>query len=266
MKARILRENSHRDIRAEVIVKRLGAEESSNNPDLIIGTGASFSQSILEEKALKVATTMPEAHKDKFDIIITPSYEPHEAGDNIITTIGLVNSVNKEILEEKGGDKKIYAVLVGGKHAVGNITIEDANKLADIINGIEGASFLVTNCSRTEKRTFEALKEQIEGEFYDYKENRETENPYLKMLDKADGIIVTGDSVRMISESCSSGKPVFIYPPLDKPFQYEPLWKELKDGGFARILDKNNDFNFEPEKPLDEAGRVAEIIRKKLLK
>ena len=37
------------------------------------------------------------------------------------------------------------------------------------------------------------------------------ENPYFGILGLADNIVVTADSVNMISEACATGKPVYVY-------------------------------------------------------
>ncbi len=37
------------------------------------------------------------------------------------------------------------------------------------------------------------------------------DNPYLAMLGAADAVVVTGDSVSMVSEAATAGKPVYVW-------------------------------------------------------
>ena len=42
------------------------------------------------------------------------------------------------------------------------------------------------------------------------------ENPYLSMLACAEAFIVTADSVNMLGEACTTGKPVFVFEPSER--------------------------------------------------
>jgi mitochondrial fission protein ELM1 len=84
------------------------------------------------------------------------------------------------------------------------------------------------------------------------------ENPYLGYLATADAIVVTADSVSMISEACATGAPVFIaLPELAGP-RHRRLIATLSRAGQVRLL--HNNIRPWERPPLDEAGRVAEEI------
>ena len=87
------------------------------------------------------------------------------------------------------------------------------------------------------------------------------ENPYHGFLANADAIVVTADSVSMISEACASTAAVYIaLPELASPKQ-RMFAETLYQAGHARPL--GNSVARWPRPPLDEAGRVAAEIRRR---
>ena len=50
---------------------------------------------------------------------------------------------------------------------------------------------------------------------FDYND-RDTANPYFGFLALADCFIVTAESISMLTESCATGKPVYLYDPSRK--------------------------------------------------
>jgi hypothetical protein len=99
--------------------------------------------------------------------------------------------------------------------------------------------------------------------FFDWKEVREN-NPYLAILGYADFFIITGDSVSMISECCSTGKPVYIFDEkeISSP-KHRRFHNTLFEKNYAKDLAKTSKKleNFSPEK-LQETKRVASLIKK----
>ncbi len=88
-------------------------------------------------------------------------------------------------------------------------------------------------------------------------------NPYIAMLAKAKYIISTADSISMCSEAASSGKPLYIFCPSNfNSSKHKIFVKKLVELKIARMFDKSvtklEEYSYPP---LDEAGRVAEIIK-----
>lgn len=253
-------------------------------PDYAIGARQGVADTLLGIKQRSGGKTKiiqildPQKKHDQFDWLILPSYEPYDLNGNIIFTIGIINYINENILSEsklqlkksqkyeylrkKGLKPPFLTILIGGKHIGGELTPEDGRELARKANFIlerKGGTALVTTSKRTELETIKAFREEIKVPhfIYDYK-IREYENPYDIFITLADEIIVTGDSVRMMSEACSAGKKVRIYTPQKVGFQYVPLIKELIEANYA--IDFNiEQTEYENEK-LNEANRVAKII------
>jgi mitochondrial fission protein ELM1 len=87
------------------------------------------------------------------------------------------------------------------------------------------------------------------------------ENPYLGYLAVADAVIVTGDSVSMISDACFTGVPVYIAPMRDLPEKHRRFHVQMVEKRLVRPF-TGGYFVYEYE-PLDEASRVADEIRKR---
>lgn len=266
-------------------------------PELAIGVGYGTTEILESIKKrsngkTKIAIILdPLKDYEIFDFIILPSYEPyHIEGENVLRTKGLINYINQDFLNEKIKELETspkyeflrrefnsklqppyLAVLVGGKHTGGNVDSNDAKKLAEMVNEFiekSGGTALITTSHRTEYETTKILKENIKINhyFYDYKE-RDSENPYDIFLAKANRIIVSGDSVRMMSEAISTNKICYIFSPKTLGFQYEPLISEFVEDKKAIILNDVSDFNKEFEIKLEnfnEAKRIAEIIKQKI--
>ena len=85
------------------------------------------------------------------------------------------------------------------------------------------------------------------------------ENPYFAFLAQADSILVTGDSVNMISEACFTGKPVHVLA-LEggSGSKFERFHTEM------RLADHTRPFQGKLEEwqavRLDETSRVAREI------
>ena len=71
---------------------------------------------------------------------------------------------------------------------------------------------LVTTSARTLEQTTDALFSGIESPSLLYKWKKDDpDNPFFAFLGLADHVIVTADSVSMMTEACATGRPVYLY-------------------------------------------------------
>ncbi len=89
------------------------------------------------------------------------------------------------------------------------------------------------------------------------------ENPYIGYLALADAIVVTCDSVNMISEACATGKPVYIAELAgagsSKFLNFQSM---LSEAGMARpFTGRLENWQYEP---LNETERVAAEVRRRM--
>jgi hypothetical protein len=90
------------------------------------------------------------------------------------------------------------------------------------------------------------------------------DNPYFAMLGTADAIIVTADSVSMISEAASTGKPVHIIELEGGSAKFARFHQAMRNAGITRPFNgtlENWDYA-----PLDDTARAAAEIRRRFKK
>jgi mitochondrial fission protein ELM1 len=108
--------------------------------------------------------------------------------------------------------RPILSVLIGGNNRAYRLTlrrVEDISKALASILRSRGGSVLITPSRRTGKAELALLRERLEG-FSAAIWDGSGENPYLAYLAFADAVLVTADSISMISEAAATGKPVHV--------------------------------------------------------
>ncbi|MEM8996662.1 MAG: ELM1/GtrOC1 family putative glycosyltransferase, partial [Acidobacteriota bacterium] len=89
--------------------------------------------------------------------------------------------------------------------------------------------------SRTSAAAAEALGRSVPASafFYRYRPDDE-HNPYFGLLAFADAVVVTGDSIAMVSEALAAGKPVLL-------FDTGTGRRSMRGRGGGRAADRGND-------------------------
>lgn len=112
--------------------------------------------------------------------------------------------------------KPLIAVLVGGKTKALEWQIHAAQKLAENVSHYarsRGGSLLLCTSKRTGAEEELMIAKHLSVDHAAcYWNSIRGDNKYTAFLAAADEIVVTEDSVSMITEACSTGKPVKIYP------------------------------------------------------
>jgi uncharacterized protein len=87
------------------------------------------------------------------------------------------------------------------------------------------------------------------------------ENPYQGYLAAADCLVVTPDSVNMLSEACATGRPVLTMLPASAQGKLLALHTELRDQGWLHALDADVVVSgLTPPAPLRELAAVASKV------
>lgn len=151
------------------------------------------------------------------------------------------------------------ALLVGGKVRAEGMEPAIAAALGRRVAGFAG-SVLATTSRRTGAPAAEALAQSLHAVPHRlFRWGDAGPNPYHGFLAWADAVVVTGDSVSMLSEALATPGPVFIADPGGLSPRQRALHGSLYAAGQARPLDRAPE-PF-PRSPLDETGRVAAEIR-----
>lgn len=221
----------------------------------------------------------PKVNAGLFDLVVPPAHDA-VTGPNILATQGAPNRVTPAILEERRLDAmhwfapmegKRVAVLIGGSNDRYQLGKEEAADLVDRLRrfSLEGGyGLMITTSRRTGAQVADILRQGLAdcpAIFYDAATDTDGPNPYPGMLAMADGVIVTADSVSMISEACSSGKPVWIAELPGKGIaKFQKFHNDLYRMGAARRFMGRAEFW--QQVVLQEADRIAaEILRRSRL-
>lgn len=222
-----------------------------------------------------VVVQHPRMGLQEIDLAVAPRHDGL-SGEKVVITDGAVHRVNHQKLspfaDQKPSKHPILSVSIGGKNAAFSLLPGDARKLAVALKNAAtelGAYLQVTASRRTDPESEAAMREILHGSDIEFW-NGEGENPYFRYLATADALLVTGDSVNMVSEACSTGKPVYL---LDLPIRpggmraagkFFAFHESMIEGGFLRRFEPQLpnpvDLTWCPP-PLDEARRVAALIQ-----
>lgn len=254
-------------------------------PDILIATGR---PSILPSLYIKgqsggrtftVQLQDPVSLRHRFDRIVVPAHD-RLAGPNVIAMDGALHRITPARLAEEAPrwenrfsavPHPRVAVLLGGPNARYRLGKEEIDKLAAQLKALalDGYGLLITGSRRTGAENIEALRLALAG-LPAFISDGGGDNPYFGMLAHADAFIVTCDSVNMVTEACSTGKPVHVVMlpgngrrgegSQDKWFRFH---RSLQDSGRTRVFDgRIETWTYEP---LREMERIARLIREAYL-
>ncbi|MDR2526425.1 MAG: mitochondrial fission ELM1 family protein [Rickettsiales bacterium] len=240
-------------------------------PDLIICCGRRLARISLyikkqnNNKTKIVVILNPNFNYNKFDAVILPRHDLKN-GKNVITYIGSLVEIDRKKIDDEvekwkpifnAYKKPIVSFFMGGDTKKIKFQAKDIEKIF-----ILKESLLITTSRRTSKESEEFIKNNA-GNNYLYLWNREqgANNPYHAMLEFADYLIITGDSINMLAEACSSGKPVYICFPKILNKKHNIFCEELIRDGYAKKF--NGKLEKYEYKPLNELDNVA--IKLKIL-
>ena len=197
-----------------------------------------------------------EAGVQDFDLIAVPG---HDRQDNpfkplnrphLIWVTGAPHRLNEQVLIETalahkdlfdGLPRPFMTVLLGGPTKHGPFTEEEGRVLGQKANALAeetGGSVLLATARRTGPSLAQAVTAQLSVPHLTTRYGIDPENLYLPFLAASDAVVVTGDSVSMVSEACATQAPVYIYVP-NKAAAAKHLrfHRELYDQGYARPFD-----------------------------
>lgn len=155
------------------------------------------------------------------------------------------------------------AVLVGGKSKAFDISATRAAELADRIERMlrqSGGTLLLTFSRRTPAAARKILTERlsvIPGTIW----NGEGQNPYFAFLAAADAFVITEDSVNMVAEAASTGRPIYIAEVDGGQRRKRLFHADLAERGVVRPF--TGDYDSWSYAPLRETERLAAEILKR---
>jgi hypothetical protein len=244
--------------------------------DLVISCGRkSVIPSIFIKKKNKKIFTIhiqnPKVRFNNFDLIVAPEHDELK-GENIITSKGAIHYITRSEIEkarsyllDKIQNEKIVSLILGGPNKYYNFSNEELNNIFREIKSSfisQGYKAIIIPSMRTPKRIIDlAINEFLTDGLVVSSVDKQA---YLSSLAIANSIVVTCDSTSMISETATSGKPIFVahMQPKRNNYRFKKFYKLFRELGIIKNLGEKvenwtyNSFN--------EAERIAAIINSRL--
>lgn len=248
-------------------------------PDLTISCGAKAVPVALAIRGASVGRTRsihvqnPTIDPKRFDLVIAPTHDQLN-GANVFQTHGAVGRATGDRLVQEAAawrdrlanfPRPRVMVLIGGSNGRYQLGPSRAYAIGAALKAFAVANnlfLLVTPSRRTGAENLEQLRRGL-GDAPATVWDMTGDNPYYGWLGAADGVIVTEDSVNMVTEACATGRPVYILPLDGKgSAKFHRFHRAMQAAGYTRPF-KGQWENW-TYSPLDEARRAAVFVRKKL--
>lgn len=253
-------------------------------PDMLITSGRRSSGpsiaigKLSQNKTYRIHIQNPQTPTSHFNLVASMVHDDLQGSTVENTITALHRLTTQQLSDEKtkwetlwssynvelNSNTPILGILLGGKNKQHGF---DQNRLDALINLIlstrkqTNATILITPSNRTEPFVTSALQKAFQHDQKIWIWNQKSENPYLGILANADHILVTADSVSMISESLYTNAPVHIFPLNGTSRRHKIFLDHLQSKSLIHPIDKNIDFSVNaPQQPIDETARIAHII------
>jgi mitochondrial fission protein ELM1 len=225
----------------------------------------------------------------RFDLVIMPEHDSAPKRRNVIVTKGSLNLIDDEYLKEQtenllqisnfkfqtsnlkiglliGGDTKDFRL----SEELMVILVKELKKLIYELN----ANILVTTSRRTPKEIELLVKKEFLNEprcsFLVIANEKNLTFAVGGILGLSDMVVISPDSVSMISEAASSGKYVIVFKQKDIPKRKRLFLENLEQAGFIRIVNVDGIYSEvkdilkekPPIKRLDDHPKILEAMRK----
>ena len=216
----------------------------------------------------------PQVRPFNFDLIVAMEHDRITA-PNVIKSRYALHRITPAILESARVrfaprfaeyPLPLTAVMLGGSTNKYTLTQTGMsvviNEINTLLESTEG-SLLITPSRRTGAENIYILQHAFAGHPRVYVYDNKDENPYMGLLALADYLVVSNDSVNMMSEARATGKPLYILPlpghADTKPARFAKL---LQKEGSARLLGRDlESWNYEVR---DDMAQLAIEIRERL--
>jgi mitochondrial fission protein ELM1 len=221
----------------------------------------------------------PRFGHDDFDRIIVPAHDRSlarlKARRNVTVVTGSPHPLTPERLATAAEEwrsavedlpRPRIAVLVGGDSGRRRLDAAVARRLANQASELArraGGALMVTTSRRTRADALADLRASLAGPHVLHAWTPEPAgNPYLGFLGLADAVIVTGDSVSMLTEATTPARPVYIFAPAGwARAPHARYHAQLVAAGAARMLDDATAWDAWSGVPINPAAAIATEAR-----
>ncbi len=253
-------------------------------PDVLITCGRKSALLALAVKKASGGRTIcihvqdPKADPRHWDLLVVPEHD-RVRGANVLVSKGALHRVTRLKLQSSAEafapllghlPRPRLAVLVGGNNRYYTL---DSDWMTGFVAQLrraaggdgDGGNWQWGVMATISRRTGEAETNILRGGLASlpgaYLWDGSGPNPYFGFLGLADAILVTCDSVSMISEACSTGKPVYVARLPGKSKRFDAFFDNLRRHGLIQWFDGH--LAQWENKRLDDMDHIAEQVRER---
>ncbi|HEY1798364.1 MAG TPA: mitochondrial fission ELM1 family protein [Stellaceae bacterium] len=243
-------------------------------PDAVIGCGRLAAAPALAirrasgGKCVAVQIQDPRIGRGEFDLMVVPEHDSYR-GERVEVSLGAIHRVKPDKLAAERArfpqfealPHPIVAVLIGGANRAYRFRPDRLGAIAEQIAAAvraAGGSVLATASRRTASEGIALLRDRLAGLPGEVWDNT-GDNPYYAYLATADHVLVTADSVSMISEAAATGKPVHIIALDGGDAKFSRFHAAMSEAGIARPFSGALDtWSYTPP---DDTARAGAAVR-----
>ncbi|KAL9228599.1 hypothetical protein vseg_004158 [Gypsophila vaccaria] len=253
-----------------------------DGPLLVVASGRdtiSISSSIrrlASDYVFVVQIQHPRTRVDRFDMVITPKHDyysltpeaqaqiprflrswitPREPpGSNVVLTVGALHQIDSAVLrnaaktwhdEFAGLTRPLLVVNIGGPTSHCRYGADLARQLTAYLQNVllSCGTVRISFSRRTPEKVSKMIMKELGGHPKVFIWNGEEPNPHVGNLAWADAFVITADSVSMLSEACSTGKPVYVIGAERCKWKFADFHNSLKERGLVRPFTGSEDIS-----------------------
>lgn len=275
-----------------------------DGPILVVACGrdtisiASSVRRLASENVFVVQIQHPRLHLNRFDLVITPRHDyypltpeaqkqvpqflrgwitPREPPDrHVVLTVGALHQIDATTLRNAASSwhdefaplpKPLLVVNIGGPTSNCRYGVDLAKQLTTYLLSVivSCGSIRICYSNRTPEKVSNVITKELGGNPKVYIWDGQEPNPHMGHLAWADAFVVTADSVSMISEVCSTGKPVYLMGAERCKWKLCDFHRSLKERGMVRpFTGLENISESWSYPPLNETAEAASRVHEAL--
>ncbi|XP_068309134.1 mitochondrial fission protein ELM1-like [Pyrus communis] len=275
-----------------------------DGPLLVVASGrdtipvSSAIKQLAPENVFLVQIQHPRSHVDRFDLVIAPRHDyypltthaqkqipwllrrwitPREPpGKNVFLTVGALHQADFAALKSAASawhaeltplPKPLLVVNIGGPSRNCSYDADLAKHLVAMLQNVlwSCGSVRISFSRRTPEQVSRVLRKEFSTNPKVYIWDGEGRNPHMGHLACADAFVITADSVSMLSEACSTGKPVYVIGAEHCTWKFADFQNSLQERGAVRPLTGKEDMSQRwSYTPLDDTAEAARRVNKAL--
>ncbi|MGQ0801857.1 MAG: mitochondrial fission ELM1 family protein [Pseudomarimonas sp.] len=259
-----------------------GAEFSAalgtGKPDIVVGCGrkAALATRFLRQHGVRsVQILAPRISTRHWDVVVTPAHDGI-SGNNVIQTLGSLHPIDSAWLERARREwsqlgelpNPRTVVLLGGPTKDVPLAEADWQELVATLRSWktrDGGSLLLSSSRRTPDWLRQAARRELADLFdVQWHDVMDGANPYAGLLGWADRLVVSADSVNLLSEACATHVPVFVRLPAQASGRIAAFHQGLIERGRITTMHDLAASGPAGAVPVQELAEIVAAVRNRL--